>query len=546
MSVTPSQDITVDRLQESTTNPRHHFDETALAELSRSIKEHGVLTPLLVRPIGGGRSEIVSGARRFRAAKLAGLISVPTLSMSLSEEQACEIQIIDNLQREDVHPLDEAMGYKQLIKKLHYDTAKIVTAVGKSETYIRQRFKLCDLVPRAQKAFWDGKIQLAHAIQICRLQARDQEEILKSTIEQQSSPGHLRDEIDRRYHLDLKKAPFPKNDAKLVAQAGSCVECPKRTGFAASLFPDIQNHDTCTDPGCFQRKLAAFLASKREDLTKLPGPKPVNVSTEWNNYGREKLPKETLFVNNYRRLKDKDDECESARNGLIVHGDHIGHTLRICSDEKCKKHHPGRSMTPQERASNKRQREKTKLQAAIRETTIDAIVGKVTKDLTTTEVLVILESVLHRALTDTQRELCAYYELEPVKQQYGRDFQKPLLTMACKTTASQLNQMLMACALFQSPDELPHTAKTFLVDMKAIEKRCREELARPKVRAKKSSSCKYCGCTESTPCQTTKGPCAWANKEKTVCTASLCVKKHLAELFAASGKAKKVRAKKKR
>jgi ParB family chromosome partitioning protein len=113
------QDIPLKQIQESKTNPRRQFDETKLAELADNVRQHGVLQPVLVRPLPDGDAgvyELVAGARRFRASKLAGKNSIPATIRELTDTQCLELQLIENLQRTDVHELDEARGYAALIE----------------------------------------------------------------------------------------------------------------------------------------------------------------------------------------------------------------------------------------------------------------------------------------------------------------------------------------------------------------------------------------------------------------------------------------------
>jgi ParB/RepB/Spo0J family partition protein len=154
-------------LRESKTNPRSGFDAAGLKELAESMRAHGVLEPLMVRPVNGQPAkgegetpppqfEIVLGARRFRAAKLAKLESVPAIVRELTDTEALEMQIIENLQREGMQPLDEGLGYRALIDQAGYDVAKIAEKIGKSASYVYQRLKLADLTKPAQKALAGG------------------------------------------------------------------------------------------------------------------------------------------------------------------------------------------------------------------------------------------------------------------------------------------------------------------------------------------------------------------------------------------------------
>lgn len=183
--------ISIASLQESKINPRTHFDDTSLKELASSMRVQGILEPLIVRPLGErkdgekplGGYEVIIGARRFRVAKLAKLTDIPAIVRELTDTEAMELQIIENLQREDLQPLDEARGYRGLIDQAGYDVAKVADRIGKSQSYVYQRLKLADLTEPAQKALTEGKISAGHAILIARLQPETQTKALQECAE---------------------------------------------------------------------------------------------------------------------------------------------------------------------------------------------------------------------------------------------------------------------------------------------------------------------------------------------------------------------------
>jgi ParB family transcriptional regulator, chromosome partitioning protein len=280
--------VPITAIYESPTNPRKHFDESKLKELSDSIARAGILQPLLVREkqTDLGQFELIAGARRLRGAKTAGLDAVPARVVDMTDEQVLEAQIIENAQREDVHPLDEALGYRKLLEtRPTYDVEAIAARVGKSETFVYQRLKLADLIPEAQKVFWAEGINAAQALQIARLQPKDQERALEACTGRGwiRSAKDLAEWIEREVLLDLNSAPFKKSDETLVPSAGSCTMCPKRTGFTPSLFPDIKKKDTCTDRSCFNAKLQVHVDRLRETRPDL-----AVVSGEWSGYGTKK------------------------------------------------------------------------------------------------------------------------------------------------------------------------------------------------------------------------------------------------------------------
>jgi len=179
--------VRLDQIFPSPTNPRKAYDEAALEELAASIKTHGVLQPVVVRPWPAARKppkdspeaskggfELVVGERRWRAAQLAGLVAIPVTVRDMADAEVVEVQIVENLQRADLHPLEEAEGYRQLMAKGH-DVARIAAQTGRSVRYIYDQVKLLSLTKQAQKAFLAGEFTAGHAVILARLKPKDQE-----------------------------------------------------------------------------------------------------------------------------------------------------------------------------------------------------------------------------------------------------------------------------------------------------------------------------------------------------------------------------------
>ena len=143
--------------------PRKHFDEEALSELSASIAEHGILQPIVVRPIAETGYQIVAGERRWRAARLAGLTEVPVIIKELSDKQVMELALIENLQREDLNPIEEAEGYKALLETHDLTQETVAKRVGKSRSAIANSMRLLNLPESVREMTRDGKISAGHA-----------------------------------------------------------------------------------------------------------------------------------------------------------------------------------------------------------------------------------------------------------------------------------------------------------------------------------------------------------------------------------------------
>jgi ParB family chromosome partitioning protein len=149
------RNLPLDSLIECSINPRRIFDETALNELAESIRTQGILSPLLVRPINPQTFEVVAGRRRYRAAQRAGIESVPVDIRELTDAQCLEIAIVENLQRRDVHPLEEAEGFASLLRleEPKYSIEKIAAKCGKHPGYVLSRIRLTELAPAVTEAF---------------------------------------------------------------------------------------------------------------------------------------------------------------------------------------------------------------------------------------------------------------------------------------------------------------------------------------------------------------------------------------------------------
>ncbi len=160
---TGNRQLPVTWLQPGKFQPRKFFDQTSLDELADSIREHGVLQPLLVRPIGTEKYEIIAGERRWRAAQAAGVHEVPVVVRELSDEKALEISIIENIQRQDISALEEADAYQRLIAEFHYTQEKLAKIIGKSRSHIANTMRLSNLPDNVKALLNEGAISAGHA-----------------------------------------------------------------------------------------------------------------------------------------------------------------------------------------------------------------------------------------------------------------------------------------------------------------------------------------------------------------------------------------------
>jgi ParB family chromosome partitioning protein len=179
--------LAIDALQPGRYQPRTRMDPQALAELAESIKAQGLMQPILARPLGAGRYEILAGERRWRAARMAGLASVPVLVRDVPDRNALAIALIENLQREDLNPLEEAAGVKRLIEEFTMTHAEAAAAVGRSRVAITNALRLLELAPPVQELLREGKLDMGHARALLALPALKQIELAREAVAKQLS-----------------------------------------------------------------------------------------------------------------------------------------------------------------------------------------------------------------------------------------------------------------------------------------------------------------------------------------------------------------------
>lgn len=256
----------------SLTNPRKHFDQAALAELAESIKTSGVHQPVTVRPLPGDRVletgravqfELVAGERRLRASVLAGVPTIPALVRDLTDDQVLELQIVENLQRADLSELEEAEGYEALMQHNRISAEQVGAKIGKSRAYVYARLKLLDLCQECKEALRAGQIDASRALLIARIPdtALQHKALAEATHKngagEVASVRAFQTWLQLNVMLRLENAPFAITDVRLVEAAGSCKDCPKRTGANPDLFSEVASADICTDPPCYNAKAAA-------------------------------------------------------------------------------------------------------------------------------------------------------------------------------------------------------------------------------------------------------------------------------------------------
>ncbi len=168
--------LPISQVESCAGQPRKHFDEDALAELADSIREHGIIQPLTVRKLASGYYQIIAGERRWRAARLAGLSEVPAIVIEADDRKAMELALIENLQREDLNPIEEAEGYRTLIETYHMTQEDAAATVGKSRPAVTNAMRLLALDESVREAVRDGRLSAGHARALLPLPASVQRE----------------------------------------------------------------------------------------------------------------------------------------------------------------------------------------------------------------------------------------------------------------------------------------------------------------------------------------------------------------------------------
>jgi len=288
-------------IHESPTNPRRSFSETSLDELTASVRRHGVLQPILVRPNGDG-FVLIAGARRLRAAKLAGCETVPARVLELDDAAADEATIVENLHRENIHPLDEGVSYQRLVSAGR-TIEDIAAALGKSKGYVYQRISLTRLVPKVQDLLARDVLPLIYALKIAVVPAEQQEEALA-----QCFRPLFRDDEARRDQLE----PL----AQLTAWVEKTVRLNPRSEDTQVLLPALAEQVVSAEQ---ERDASVLALSTLHFHTDKADPKPI-LAKSW-------------------KPAEGKDRCKHARPGVIVLGDGQGTFLQVCIAKKqCEKH----------------------------------------------------------------------------------------------------------------------------------------------------------------------------------------------------------------
>ena len=511
VNATEYRNVPLSVLNESKTNPRRTFEPVALQELAASIRTQGVLSPLLVRPLTENGFEIIAGARRYRAAQMAEQSTVPVRIVNLSDAAALEAQLVENLVRSEIHPMEEAQGFRALLDldEPKYSIEQIAGRVGKNPSFVAARLKLTDLVPAAVEAFYADEIGVGHALLLAKLPADQQAQALSACFKEVYNNGakparillpvrNLQFWIDSNILLVLKDAPFNKRDAQLVPAAGSCADCPKRTGHNKLLFGDDlgRQGDRCTDPGCYAAKVSAHVAQ-----TVAAKPELVQISTA---YGAQKEGSGVLPRNKYTTIQDekpKDKQqaqrpefkvCKFTTEAIIAEGSDVGTIHKVCANPTCPIHHP-KQPTRRDDEQWQAEQDKQRKEQAIANTTglrvLAAVSAAVPIRLMKRDLLFILEKLV--SVMDENR-------VEMLARQHGirqkRDdggIGKTLTAFVRRADEGTLSRLMVEASILLSSSRgnptaiLKDAATAYKVDTDAIAAKVRQEFT-AKQKAKKT------------------------------------------------------------
>ena len=218
-------DIDINQISPNPDQPRTTFDQDALDELATSIKELGIIQPLSLRKIGTDSYQIIAGERRYRAAKLAGLTSVPAYIRTASESELTEMALIENIQREDLNPVEEALAYKRLLEEFHLKQDELAERVSKSRTTITNSMRLLKLCDYVQQMIIDGKLTTGHARALISIENEEQQKQLAEQIFDEKLSVR---EVEKR----VKELLNPKE------QKAKKEEIPKNIQY---IYEDVEN-----------------------------------------------------------------------------------------------------------------------------------------------------------------------------------------------------------------------------------------------------------------------------------------------------------------
>lgn len=267
-------DVALSSIISDPNQPRKFFDAGKLLELSKTIVEHGVLEPILIRPIPGDLYMVVFGERRFRASLMAGeaghtVTTIPAMIKEMTDAQALEVQLIENLHRTDPHPIEDAHTFKRMLE--NHSIEEIALRIVKSTKFVAMRLMLCDLSPAFQEVFFANKMSLGQAMHLCKVNTQAQEAIFSDEVpdDWKEDPDFMLDDIQRLVNQEQKNldsAPFKTEDAELYPEMGACGKCQFNSANTLQLFVEQQTSRICGNAVCYNIKCVRSYKANIEEV----------------------------------------------------------------------------------------------------------------------------------------------------------------------------------------------------------------------------------------------------------------------------------------
>jgi ParB/RepB/Spo0J family partition protein len=397
-------------LLDSPLNTRRTYDEAKIRSLAAKIRRLGWRGRVLGRRTPPG-IELIYGHRRKRGALLAGCMKVEVEIVDVDDATAWDLQMAENAEREDLHPLEEAEAFARRLE-LGGTVEEIADRIDRSVGFVRRRLQLAQLSPKARELFLAGRLVTGHADLLAALQHADQDRLLveggfaedpgqrQDWEEDPWSVRALGQAIRHDVLADLAQAPWELHDAGLLAGVPACVECPKRSSAQGDLFPGVRE-DRCLDPGCFKQKREAFVDRQRERAAakaKEAGNRPLlEVSLFMQGYGPKPEKGAPLMREAWREVAPAGQRCGDTQPAVVVDGapSELGRALDVCTNRSCKPHWKGavsagggapsvppggaaaNGPTEEEKAARKKELAAAKLEALVQEKTFGCVMDAV-------------------------------------------------------------------------------------------------------------------------------------------------------------------------
>ena len=261
--VTKTGDFRIDAIEQNG-NFRMAYNQGQMQELADNVKKVGVLQSILLREKSPGKYVLIAGARRLRAAKMAGLKVIPARVMDVTEEQAAELQALENLHRADLNPMEEAKAFQTLTDQGGWSVEELAKRIDKSKVYVYQAIRLLDLCKEAQEAIAQGKMRPTSGHRLLTVTVELQKQFTKEIVKGQIlTLAQLERQIDQAVGRDLSKASWPMD--KEYAGKGACSTCSFNSGNQGLLFAG-EKKGRCTNAECYDVKHGAFVASMADKI----------------------------------------------------------------------------------------------------------------------------------------------------------------------------------------------------------------------------------------------------------------------------------------